>query len=156
MFRALTSRSNVASLETAPRLFSGKVHMLKWFRRLVEAIECLTSALEKTNSMREQGASVIERVEHLELTRAAWEAEVEGSVMKADGKLRAANNAEARARTMEKHVEKQLDPFGEEGEEIQERISARDVEGSEEDSMQPVHVAVAVNNKTRALRMKFG
>lgn len=126
------------------------------FRGLTDAIQSLAAAVRGAEEKWAEGGSALERIEALELSRGTWEAEVEATLLKADGKLKAANNAEARARTMERHVEKQLDPFDREGEEIPETIPEGDGAGGEEEWVQPVPVAVEANPKTRALRMKFG
>jgi len=124
-------------------------------RGLRESVDRLTAAVQEIADSQSVSGLSEERLADLERTRALWEAEIEALVLKAEGSYKSASNAEARARTMEKHVEKQLDPFGGEGEEIPEAVPAGDVEGGEEDGVPPVYLDVAEDDKTRALRMKF-
>jgi len=151
---AALSRARIRSPGT-PTLFRGFGNMFSTFRRLVDALEGLRGALETAEEQRAEAGSALERIESLELSRGQWEAEVEAVLMKAEGKLQAANNAEARERTMRKSYEKHVDPFGDEGAEVPEAVPAGDAEGSEEDWVQPLRMDVAEDDKTRALRMKF-
>lgn len=141
--------------------------MFQAFRALPEAVRSVTIALEHVDqslrdylTLQEQAGAVLERVEHLERTRSIWEAEIEAGVLKADGKLKAANNAESRARTMERHVEKHLDPFDEDGEEgaLQEQgqgqLSELDVEAGNEQGVLPVPVGLE-GPKSNAINRKF-
>lgn len=136
--------------------------MFRWFRAYLGAIKDQTKALwaltHEVHALlleHEKAGPLLERVADLELTRVQWEANQEGLVAKAQGKLSAANNAEARARTMEKHVERQLDPFAEEGEELPETRSDDAARGTEE-GVQPLRLDVApVSPKEFALRAKF-
>jgi len=76
--------------------------------------------------------------------------------MKAEGKLHAASNAEARTRTMKKSFED--DPFTDsdsEGNDIPAGIPPGDVEAGEESEVFPVPLAMAHNDKTYAMRAKF-
>jgi len=58
-----------------------------------------------------------ERVEDLELSRAVWEAEIEGLTLKAENHMKSARAAEERTRTMKRSYE---DPEG--NEEIDDRL----------------------------------
>jgi len=125
-------------------------------RGLSEAIRMLSGHVrELINAQRETGPAE-ERLEALERSRVLWEAEVEALVLKAESSFRSASNAESRARTMERHVEKQLGPFAEESEEEPESVPAGDGAGGEEEWVQPLPVAVEADPKARARRLKFG
>jgi len=125
------------------------------FRRFLEAIERLSAAVrENTVAMRENGPAT-ERLETLELSLARWEAETEATLLKAEGKLQAANNAEARTRTMKRHVDKYTDPLDPDFEEDPTPIRPDYVEVGEAERVQPVHLGVAASDKTSALNTKF-
>jgi len=74
--------------------------------------------------------------------------------MKAEGKMRAAANAEARERKMKESYE-DFDPFDDEGREEPAAVPRGDVPGSEEEEVPAVLRDVAVGGKTQALRFKF-
>jgi len=95
------------------------------------------------------------RLEELERSRVLWEADVEALLLKADSTLRSANNAEARARTMVRHVDDFIDPFDGDREEVAEAVRPSDVAPSEEEALQPLHLGVAEDDRTRALIAKF-
>jgi len=76
--------------------------------------------------------------------------------MKAEGKLHAASNAEARTRTMRKSYEAEIfadsdpDSF-----EAPNGVPPSDVDASEDSEVQPVPVVLARNDKSYATRAKF-
>ena len=80
-------------------------------------------------------------------------------LMKAEGKLKAAANSEARERTMRKSYEKHLDPFDPDGEEevrpVGEVLPDRDVWLGEPEGVSAVRVGVESDYKQAALRHKF-
>lgn len=129
--------------------------MLRTFRRLAEGIEALDCTLRAgVEALREAGPA-IERLEALELGQARWEAEIEAVLLKAEGKLAAANNSEARTRTMKKSYEKLLDPFDEEGE-AGERLPPGNAEAGRPEEVQYMPMDLApVTGKAFALRAKF-
>lgn len=98
---------------------------------------------------------MLDRLCLLETEQKRWQAEVEALLLRAEGKLQAASNAEARARTMKKHAEKLTDPFDIEGEEGEEAVPEGYAPRSEEEWVQPLRVGVAPNHKANALRYKF-
>jgi len=125
------------------------------FRRLLEAVDRLSAALrEVAASYREMGPAA-ERLEALELAHYKWEADVEATLQKAEGKLQAASNAEARTRTMKRAYEKFADPFDPDFEEEPEAVRADDVAPGPEEGLPPVRLDVAPNDKTRAMNAKF-
>ena len=142
---------------TVFRVFS---RFLAVTERIEDALSSLNNTLDKLcQTQRAQGPAV-ERLAALELSRSQWEAECEGLLLKAEGKLRAANNAEARERALRKTYEHLIDPLAEDGE--QAEASGRnahpghDAPPSEDDRLQAVRLDVAPSNKTLAQRAKFG
>jgi len=137
------------------------------FSRLVAALEeitrsCGTLCVELAELSAAQNAQgpAIERLEALELSRHQWEAMCEGLLQKAEGKLRAANNAEARERANKRSYEHLIDPLDEVGD--QPEAPARgphseiDAAPSEEERVHALRLDVAPTNKTLAQRAKFG
>ena len=141
--------------------------MFQTFRRLLAITSGIEEALASLNrsldllvqAQREQGPAT-ERLETLELGRVQWEATCEGLLLKAEGKLRAANNSEARERQLRKSYEHLLDPLAQIGDDPETPArnpdGAHDAAASEAEGVQPVRVAVAPSDKTLRLRAKFG
>jgi len=131
------------------------------FRRIAEALESVNYTLGLCIAAMREARPADERLEALELSRAQFEADVEGVLMKAQGKLKAAANAEARERTMKKAYEDRIDDFDSNSvhtlsEEEVADIRRRDAQGSQEEQVHPVHLDVApVDKKAYALRAKF-
>jgi len=122
--------------------------VLRDFSRVADALERLASSAAV---MRHQ-APALDRLEALELSRAQFEADIEGVLMKAEGKLKAASNAEARERTMQKG---RLDPFDSEGAADEEAVRYPDAPVGQEEEMHPLHMDLAPGSKAYALRAKF-
>jgi len=77
---------------------------------------------------------------------------MEARMMKADSKYKAAANAESRTR---KQIEK-LDPFDDQGDQVEEGIPPEYAGASDAEGMLPLHPDLAVlSPKQLALRMKF-
>jgi len=137
------------------------------FRRLLEALEHLAGHLQLLTGavsdlilvQREQGPA-IERLDALERSQTQWEAMCEGLLMKAEGKLRAANNAEARERANKKSYEHLVDPFPEDGVEPEAPArhpdSGNDAAPSEAERLHSLRLDVAPSPKQLAQRAKFG
>ena len=102
----------------------------------------------------------IERLEKLELSHHQFEAMCEGLLQKAEGKLRAANNAEARERANKRSYEHLLDPLAEDGVTGEapggDSVLTDHAAPSEAERLQAMRMVVAPNNKTLAQRAKFG
>lgn len=97
-----------------------------------------------------------DRLAQLELDRSQFESDCEGLLMKAEGKLKAAANAEARERTMRRsHEEDVFADSGSDSPAIERGISRVDVEAGEAEQVYRVPVALARNDKSHALRAKF-
>jgi len=130
--------------------------VLKDFRRLVDAVEKVAASSSEAARKQTETGPLLERLNDLEMTRAKWEAEVEAILLRAEGKLQAANNSEARERTMKKHREKHLDPFDLEGAEEPQAIPSGDAPGSEVQGLQPLRLDLEkIDGKQQALRAKF-
>lgn len=137
--------------------------LLSEIRSLPAAIQALTGAgwevarkLERLIEVHTENGPFEARLDDLERTRALWQADMEAILQKADSTLKSASNAESRSRTMLRHAEKLTDPFGPEGEELEEALPEGDAPGSEEERVQPVRLDVAPTHKELALRHKFG
>jgi len=130
--------------------------VLRDFRRLVDALETVAGVLmEGVEIQRGQGPALA-RLEELELSKAKWEAEMEAVLLKSEGKLQAANNSEARERTMRKSYEKFIDPLDEEGDEGFSGVRPGNGERSEGEGVLPLPVDLApVNRKAAAVNFKY-
>jgi len=137
------------------------------FRRLIAALEDMKTALHVLSAQledlvrvqRAQGPAT-ERLELLEQARHQFEALCEGLLLKAEGKHRAANNAEARERQMKKSYEHLVDPLLEIGDEPEASArhpdSNNDGPPSEDERLQSLRLDVAASPKALAQRAKFG
>ena len=130
--------------------------LFKDFRRAADALERLAAGMSAAQRDRLDTAPVFERLLDLEQSRSMWEAEVEGVLAKAEGKLKAAANSEARERTMQKRHEADLDPFGNDSDEVEEILPLGDVAPSEEKGLLGMPLDVAPDYKAIALSRKFG
>jgi len=108
----------------------------------------------------EAAGPATERLERLETDRHQFEAEVQGLLLKADGKLKAASNAEARERQLKRSYERQFDPLAEDVDEVE--APARDtdishnVEPSEAERLQAMRLVMETDDNTFAHRAKWG
>ena len=132
------------------------------FRRLLEGIEALTLTLKDLVKIQRELGPALDRLERLERSRNHFEAECEGMLLKADGKLKAANSSEQRERQLKKANEKHSDPFGDESEAPGEgqnptRVAAAsDAGAGSPEGVPPLHMVLATNNKAHAVRTKWG
>jgi len=146
--------------------------MFKTLRQIADALNALTAlgdsaltVLEAHASATREGDGLSDRVATLELSRATWEANVEGEMLRADNQFRNARNSEERVRHQKKGVaDEGIEGVTSEGEaEILEAYRALgllqnfDGAGGEEEGVldMPNDVEV-VPRKTLALRSKFG
>ena len=132
--------------------------VLLGFRRYLEAVQALTEALLALNETQRQLGPALDRLAALERSRHHFEAECEGMLLKADGKLKAASSAEQRERQLKKANQRlsvEFDPASEEGTEPA-AVFPDHVEGSEAQGLPAVHLALATNDKTHAVRTKWG
>lgn len=134
--------------------------IFRWFRGLVEAIHALTVVLTELAGLQRELGPAIGRVEALERSRHQFEAECEGMMLKADGKLKAASSAEQRERQLKKANERLADPFdlGEvEAAEHGTHVLTEDARPGEPQGMSPVRLAMAPDDgKAHAVRTKWG
>jgi len=139
----------------------GTMKIFDEIRGLREAIQTLALVARSAADVQRDVAPSEARLEELERSRATWEANMEALVLKADSTLRSASNAESRARTMEKHVEKHLDPFGDDSDEGGEAVGGQgvlprfDVESLDPEEVLALPIGLE-GAKSNALRRKFG
>jgi len=128
------------------------------FTQLLDAILLLADAVEALAKAQTSATPSSDRLDALELSRHAFEAQMEGLFLKADGKLRAASNAEARERKLKESYEKDSDSFDESGEagSGESPILPVDVETGEAERLSALPLGVAPNHKAAALAHKFG
>jgi len=137
------------------RAVDGALEEQKVFRPLIASVDTLASVVaDLETTQREHGPSV-DRLEALELGRIAWEAECEGLLLKADGKLRAANNAEARERQLKRSRDRQ-DPFDQDGEGTEAERAAIAEALAATRLPEPVPEEVPLTKKALAVRAKWG
>jgi len=131
--------------------------VLRDFRALVGAISQLSSVLRNLVDVQGDAGPAVDRLNALELSRHQFEAECEGILLKAEGKLKAAANAEARERQLKKSYERQLDPLNPDGDEGPERAPVLPdyATAGEAQGMQPMRVGLETNTKAHAVRAKW-
>jgi len=133
------------------------------FRALIEAVaahqRALSQEIRATIEAASEDQPAEQRLVMLEQHRLQFEAECEALLMKAGGKMQAAANAEARTRTMKKSYETDIDPLAPDSEEAgatdEDIIAARNAEIQRAAGLQPLHVGMAKNDRTHALRAKW-
>ena len=128
------------------------------FRHFLESIKALTSSLDELARVQRELGPALDRLERLERSRIHFEAECEGMLLKADGKLKAAASAEQRERQLKKANQRIADPFGENGEEgeASTAVLPDHAAGGGAERLPAVRLALATNDKTHAVRAKFG
>lgn len=129
--------------------------MFSTIKAMVGELHGINLRLKELIELQRLAGPADERLEALELSRAMWEAEIEGILLKADGHQKAARSAESRTRTMKKHYEDETYPFGDESEEVQTPVRDSYDPPVQADGLLPMHVDVAEDYKTTALRAKF-
>jgi len=127
---------------------------------LIAAIEALSRVLAEAADREKSLGPALDRLTALETSRHQFQAEIEGLLLRAEGKLKAAANAEARERQLKKSYEKNLDPFpdGGNGEPSTagDPILSYDAAASEAERLQALRLDVAPSNKALAQRAKWG
>jgi len=128
------------------------------FRSLVEALDNIAVSISELTKCQSELGPGDERLHALEVSRHLFEAECQGMLLKADGKLKAASNAEARERQLKRSYERDLDPFDEAGNEGSKADPVRTVDapGGEAEGLPPVRLALATNDKSHAIAAKWG
>lgn len=133
--------------------------IFRGFRRLLEALELIALALGELVEGQKDAGRAAGRIDALELSRHQFEAECEGRLLKADGKLKAAANAEARERQLKGSYERLAVERGEEleaGAEPGDTVLPFDAQTREEERLQALRLGVAPSGKALAVRAKFG
>lgn len=134
--------------------------VLQDFRRLVEAIQNLVLVLVELLQVQREAGPALDRITALELSRHQFEAEMQGVLLKADGKLKAASNSEARERQIKKANDRLADPFSEDGEEVAEAgraVLADDAAAGEAERLHALRLDLApTDGKALAVRAKWG
>lgn len=128
------------------------------FRRLVDALRELVTPLRELAAGQNEAGRAVDRIEALELSRAQFEAEVQGALLEAKGKLKAALNSEARERQLRKHNERITGTIVDDGEEVAEggdAVLSEHVAAGEAERMQALRVDVARNPKAAAIAAKW-
>ena len=134
--------------------------VLRDFRRAADALERVAASILAASRNREETGDMMERLDQLERERTMWQADVEALLLKAEGKLQAANNAEARTRTMKRSYERFLDPLDPDSDEAQtpprDRPQSDDAPPFAEEELLPMRVGLETNTKAHAVRAKWG
>lgn len=126
--------------------------MISYFREALRALQALSTGVHtlcdlcRLHLEESGGAPRLEgRLEELERTRAKWEAELEGLMLKAEGKFNAARAAEERTRAKEKRAEELHEAVHGDPEELEdlppeyrELLRRLDGEGGEGEGVQPM------------------
>jgi hypothetical protein len=139
--------------------------MFSTFRRILEANKAAATALQGIEKILEtaidgmsDGGDLDDRVGALELQRAIFEADMDGLVTRAEGKLKAANNAEARTRTMKRSYETYADELDEDRPTQIETEPLQLPQGDGAIIQEPLPqmpLGMEANNKAHPTRMKF-
>ena len=136
--------------------------VFRGFRRLIDAIQSLALALEGLAQIQRELGPAVDRLEVLERSRNQFEAECEGMLLKADGKLKAASSSEQRERQIKKANERFTDPLSDESTAATEGYDPADVAvapnagAGPPEGVPPMRLVLAANNKAHAVRTKWG
>jgi len=141
--------------------------ILRPFSRLVSALQGVRNALQDISlqlavlcELQKAFGPATERLDLLEREHHQFQAECEGLLLRAEGKLKAANNAEARERALKKSYVHLLDPLDEVGDEpeaaTRDPHSGNDAAASEAERLSAMRLDVAPSPKALAQRAKFG
>lgn len=128
--------------------------------RLEDGVASLSAALRELVAVQVEAGPSAERLDVLEREHHQFEAMCEGLLLKAEGKLRSATNAEARTRADKKSYEHLLDPLAEDG--LEPEAAARNPDGGydaaagETERVSAMRLDVALSPKQLAQRAKFG
>ena len=125
-----------------------------------KALRDIADVLHEVSGRVADRRELTDRIEELELSRAKWEAEIEGLLLKADSTLKASANAEARTRTMKKNYEAHFDEIdpdreAEIAQEVRGHFPPADATSSGAQTLPALHVDVEENGKAAAMRLKF-
>lgn len=126
-------------------------------QRLVDALDTIGHHLAEVLTRWDSQGEHSDRLLKLEMSRDAWEAQVEAEFLKADSRYKAARSSEERARTMVTHAEAFAgdDEGDEDGLRAIQELLAENAEGSEDGQVPELREVVAVSPKVRAQQLKF-
>lgn len=136
--------------------------ILRDFRRLLDAlvgaIVTLTDTLQALTRVQAEAGPALDRLEALELSRHQFEAEVQGTLLEAKGKLKGALSSEARERHMRKQNERDADPLADDLDETPdpgEGVHILHADPGEEERLSALRLGVAAGGKASALMHKW-
>jgi len=126
-------------------------------QRCASSLSAIAGLLPQVLQARAETEDLVGRLEDLELSRAKWEAEMEAELLRSQSTLRSANNAESRARTMEKRYEEHSDSGDPDSDPQPEPVwvPPGDVAPSQEDELPPLRMDLEGNNKAYATHLKW-
>jgi len=141
--------------------------VLRPISRLVSALQGVKTELREVSKtltmlwqVQQASGPATERLDALERSHHQFEARCEGLLLKAEGKLRSANNAEARTRADKKSYEHLVDPLAEDGEQPEAPhgtyVLGDDAPPGEAERLQALRLDVAPSPKELVKRAKFG
>lgn len=130
--------------------------MFSAIRLLAGELHGVSLALKALLAIQEGFGPADERLKDLELTRAQFEADMEGLLLKCENQLKAARATESRTRTMKASYDNQLDPFDPGRPEEPTPVPERHAPTGEAEGLQPLHVDLAPDHKAQALARKWG
>ena len=148
---------------SATTVHEGRVFgILRAFRQLLDSLVGAITSLEHTVHdlvrVQQEAGPALDRLEALELSRHQFEAEVQGALLAAKGKLKASLNSEARERHLRKQNERDADPLADLGEEIAEGgnpVQRNDAAAGEAERVSALRLDVAPGPKAAALKHKW-
>lgn len=152
------SSTQLSYRENHSHLGVGTLGVLSDFRRLVDAVQRLVHVLDNLLQLQKDAGPALDRLAALELSRHQFEAAIEGKLLQADGKLKAASNAEQRERQLKRSYEKLIeerDLDGEQGPAEGSPVRDVDADASEAERVSALRLDVAPDHKAIALRAKW-
>lgn len=133
--------------------------MFRNFRLLVDTLMSLVDVIHRLVEVQRAAGPALDRLDALELSRHQFEAEVQGALLEAKGKLKASLSSEARERHMRKQSERDADTLVDDGEEVAEggdAVLSEHVEAGEAQRLSAVRLDVARDPKAAAIAAKWG
>lgn len=127
------------------------------FSRLLGSVDDLAVAVTNLVVVQSEIAPATARLDALELERHKFEARMEGLLLQAEGKHKAAMNAEARERQLKKSYERLAEEFDAEGlpRPEAETLLTVDAESGQTERVHELPLVLAPNNKALAIRAKW-
>jgi len=141
------------------RTHEGAFREQQLFRPLLHSVDKLVLSIEALDKTQRELGPGQDRLDALELSRVRFEAECEGLLLKADGRLKASSAAEARERQLKRSYDKRdvFAPNGDEAATDEERAVLREVLGKPRlpEEHVPMHEIDAPTEKQLAVRAKW-